>query len=213
MFNKLWYDIDDTTKIKNIINLTLNNVTIEELVQNLVTSYISGVNNSFILTSNLTLNGYDAEKYQYNNITYYVDTKTKVCLKAETDSTTFEVKNYSLDYNLNNYIDYDETNENNYINWPKHHPLLENVKQIEYGMFYTAYSSDNSITIVLKNISKSVYERIIDELTTDLFFDIIEDKPGDVLSTFKASDGKNFFVELEHYSTEKELTLVFTKEA
>jgi hypothetical protein len=32
---------------------------------------------------------------------------------------------------------------------------LENVKPIEYGMFYTAYSSDNSITIVLRNISQN----------------------------------------------------------
>lgn len=205
-----WYTLNTKNETKQYDSEGNNNKTkIQNMIRTIMVGYLNTVDDSYTRTPHQTLGDYTVEIIKKDSKNFYVVEDDLICVKAVEGTSIIEVKSYTKTADISTYEAYQLVKVNNYSSWPRDHPYLKNVREIEYGKFLVGYENEDGLNLVYNNIGSAIYEEIVNDIKEDGFIDVLEIYNEEGYGKFVATNGKSLQVTLEFSGFSKQLVITF----
>ncbi|MCM1259775.1 MAG: hypothetical protein NC182_02370 [Prevotella sp.] len=214
-----WYKVDHNEKIKMLTDDTLELEQIESELFKILTSHLTDIQLNFYTKEDTEYIGRKVHAYERVIVTnqvslkeyYYVDVETGACLKKEVNSSKAIVTKLELVGNIDEFLNYQIVENNQYKSWPKDHPYLEGIEPIEYGTFYFGNYTEDGLRIGYKDIQSNHYLLIKERLIDAGFIENKEDTTLPDYSYYTAKNSKQIQVTIEYTPSTGILLLLFAE--
>lgn len=214
-----WYKLDHNEKTKMLTDDTIELEEIESELFKILTSHLTDIQLNFYAKDDTEYIGRKVHAYERVIVTnqvslkeyYYVDIETGACLKKEVNSAKAVVTKFELEGNIDEFLDYQTVENNQYKAWPENHPYVEGISPIEYGTFYFGHSTEDGLRIGYKDIQSNHYLLIKERIVDAGFTESEEESTLPDYYCYTAKNGKQIQVTIEYTPSTSILLLFFTE--
>lgn len=216
-----WYKIDHNEKTKMLTEDTIELKQIESELFKILTSHLTDIQLNFYVKDDTEYIGRKVHAYERVIVSsqaslkeyYYVDVETGVCLKKEVNSAKAVVTKFELVGDIDEFLNYQTVENNQYKAWPKDHPYVEGIEPIEYGTFYFGHYTEDGLRIGYKDIQSNHYLLIKEGITNAGFIENEEEMTLPDYYYYTAKNGKQIQVTIEYTPSTGILLLLFVEVA
>lgn len=214
-----WYRVDHNEQTKMLTEDTIELEQIENELFKILTSHLTDIQLNFYAKDDTEYIGRKVHAYERVIVTsqaslkeyYYVDVETGACLKKEVNSAKVIVTKFELEGNIDEILDYQTIENNQYKAWPQDHPYVEGITPIDYGTFYFGHDTEDGLRIGYKDIQSNHYLLIKERLTDAGFIESEEEIALPDYYNYVAKNSKHIQVTMEYTPSTGILLLFFTK--
>lgn len=216
-----WYKIDYHTKTKMLTDDTIGLEQIESELFKILTSHLTDIQVNFYAKDDTEYIGRKVHAYERVIVTsqatlkeyYYVDIETGACLKKEVNTAKAIVTKFELSGNVDEFLNYEIVENDQYQEWPKDHPYLEGITPIEYGTFYFGHRTEEGLRMGYKDIQSNHYLLIKERIVASGFVLNSEEDAFPDYEYYRAKNDKQIEVTIEYTPSTGILLLFFTEVA